>query len=158
MTLVQLPGPKVTGPVEITAQSNATVHVRTGDGAHLNDTRPTVEYRGKQWIGMAWFREDPENPGTWVEHKPDGYAASFNAREVQDWRYEAPPTYRQAIVDAMAAAIPMVISIPDLLLADRQRYDMRLAEAERKLAEAQAEVDKIQAEREESLRAWAAKL
>lgn len=145
-TVVQLPGPKVTGPVEITAQAHGTVHVRLGDGAHLNDERPTVEYRGKQWIGMAWFREDPENPGTWVEHKPDGYEATFNAREVMDWRYVAPPTYRAAIVEALAAAIPQVVQPGDLVRAERQRLETKVQGLRHAAEKAQLEFEEALAE------------
>lgn len=83
-------------------------HVSVTTDAHINDSRPTVQYRGRDYLihlhlyaSRGWTSGD--------------YASSVKSRD--NWS-DAPRTYRQAIIDTVSDAVrAYAVSHPDILRA-----------------------------------------
>lgn len=131
-----LPGPKVTGSVELTWQRDGIVFVHTA-GAHVNDDNEAVTFRDERYlVTMHFYRQ---SDGTW--------GTGEHVHIVRGTGGDAPPSYRAAIVEALSALVAEHTTYERRRAGeyadarqDGSRYARDVAEAQEVLEAAQAKL------------------
>lgn len=124
-------------------------HVSVTTDAHVNDSRPTVQYRGRDYLIHLHLYASRD----W-SIDPAGHT-SVKSRD--NWS-DAPRTYRQAIIDTVSASVrEYALSHPDILRAaeyadasnevERLEKEASEASARLKALRAQLKVERARASR-----------